>query len=846
MSDRQKCSSLRMPPTLRMSLQMLLREWRSGELSLLFAALTLGVALVTGIGLFAERLQGTLVGEASVYLGADRVLQASEPVPNTWLSRADTEHLRNARTTLFPTMVYKTGDTSDRSALASLKAVSDHYPLRGELEIRTDEQTLVKQSHGPAPGTAWVDANVLNQLDMQIGDRLDVGTLPLRVAAVLVREGDGGSSFYGMGSRVMINDADLAAAGLILPGSRVEYRYLFAGEEKNLDRYVDWLKPQLNKNHRLISLHDNQPGIAGALDKAALFLQLAGSLGVLLAALAAAFAAQHYSERHTDGIAVMKTLGARRQHLLTLLGGQLAGLWLLATLSGFVLGLALQWVFLSIASRWLPTTPPAASLYPFAVGAATSLICLLLFVWPAFARLTAVPPWRVLRTDDLQQARYHSVLWYALPGMAALLLLYSGDLKLVGLLLGGLLALVLPAGLLGFALLRGSRALSMQAGSVWRLGIANVLRRRWLSLLQIIVFGIGFMLLAVMVLLRTSLLHEWQLQIPSNAPNVFLINIAPGEVEKLGRDLQNIGIRSETLYPMVRGRLATINDKRATDLFDESVSELYRELNLSWSAQLPADNTITAGNLHASTKKTASKKEVVAVSIEAGLAKRLNLSVGSTLGFTIGDATLDAEITSIRHLQWDKMTPNFYFLFPPGALDNFNATWMTSVHRDAQQAAALAKLLRHYPSVTAYPVDELIQRIQTIVERASLAVEAILMLVLVAGLLVLLTCLRATLDQRLHESALLRTLGASQKLILGSLLIEFACLGLCAGLLAACGAELSAWALQTQLFHMAFTPHPWLWLATPLAAVLLTSAAGTLFCRRSVSIPPVLILRELA
>lgn len=819
--------------------RMLVREWRGGELGLLFASLVLGVTLVTGISLFAERLQKALVGEASVYLGADRVLQVSDPVAQDWLEHARQQGLAVARTTLFPTMVYPSDSNSERAVLSALKAVSAGYPLRGDLETRDENNQSETVQHGPHHGTVWVDSNILVQLDIRIGDSIDIGNSRFTVTRILSREGDAGSSFYGMGTRVMINDSDLPLTGLIMPGSRVEYRYLFAGNEDALDGFFDWLDPKLAKGSRVITLNDNQPGIAGALDKAGVFLKLAGSLGVLLAALAAAFAAQRYCERHTDTIAVLKTLGAGRAQVLGLLAGQMAGLWLLATLTGFLLGALLQQAFLSAMADWVPASLPPASAYPFLIGACTSLICLLTFVWPAFWHLLAVPPWRVLRSDNSGSLVYGRSLWLALPGIGALLMLYSHDLKLVGLLLGGGLSLILPAGLLGWALLRGGRALSMQAGSLWRLGIANVLRRRWLSLLQIVVFGISFMLLAVMVLLRGSLLNEWKMQIPVDAPNVFLINIAPSEVDQLRSDLQNAHLQTAGLYPMVRGRLTEINGRQATELFNESVGEVYRELNLSWGAGLPPDNTITQGEWPGEIQGSD-----VPVSIEQGLAKRLHVQPGDRLTFTIGDARFTAHIASIRALDWDKMTPNFYFLFPPGVLESYSATWMTSLYRPEQQEATLSHLLRHYPSVSAYPVDDLIARIQTIVERASLAVEVILLLVLIAGLLVLLTCLRASIDQRLHESALLRTLGAGKQLILGSLAVEFIFIGLAAGILAACGAELTAWALQTRLFRMEFIAHPLLWILVPTLSTALIGIVGTAFCYRVVIVPPITILRE--
>jgi len=816
------------------------REWRSGELGLLFAALVLGVTIVTGIDLFADRLQRALAGEASVYLGADRVVQLSDPLPASALANARANMLQVAETIMFPTMAY--ASQGDRSSLVSLKAVSTNYPLRGALEVRDAQGNTATLQHGPATGTTWVDANILNQLDVAIGSSLDIGNRQLVISGVLTREGDAGSSFYGMGMRVMINAADLPATGLLIPGSRAEYRYLFAGDTQQLDAYFAQLKPQLPQNARVVTLQDNQPGIASALDKATLFLRLAGSLGVLLAALATAFSAQRYCHRHTDAVAVLKTLGATRQQILSLQRWQLGALWLLATAVGFIPAWLLQQAFFGAMGDWIPVDLPPSGWQPFAMGAITSLICLLTFTYPSFLRLVDTPPWRALRSDVDSNTHFRT-LWPAIPGIALLLVLYSRSLSLAALLAGGTLILMVLVGLISWLLLRGSRHFSHYAGSIWRLGIANILRQRWLSLLQISVFGIGFMLLSVMVLIRSSLLNEWRMQVPADAPNVFLINIAPDEVEPLRTALAHIPLSPAELFPMVRGRLTAINGQRATDLFDESVNAVYRDLNLSWSDTLPANNAIVSG----SWPSAVNHEHAAPVSVEQGLAKKLHLQLGDTLSFTISSKTVPAFVSSIRSVDWDRMTPNFYFLFPPHILDDatqYSATWMTSLYRSETQEAALSHVLRQYPAVAAYPVDDLLARVQTIVQRVSLAVEIILLLVLSAGFLVLLACLRAGIDQKLHESALLRTLGAKQKLILGSLMVEFAVVGGIAGLLAAAGAELTAWALQTYLFKMDFVVHPWLWLITPTTSILLIGCIGSLFCYRVVNTPPIRVLRE--
>lgn len=817
---------------MRLAWRLFWREWRGGELGLLLISLVLGVAIVTGISLFADRLQQGLQGEGNAYLGGDRVLMTPEPVDPAWLSKAAAVGVQSARTVVFPTMAY----AGDISTLASLKAVTANYPLRGELGIRQGAGVLnVKK--GPAQGTAWVDETIAAQLDLSVNDLIDIGNIQLRVEAILVREGDAGSSFYGMGARVLMSDTDLPATGLLMPGSRVEYRYLFAGAQEAVVLYMDWLKPKLSSLQRLVSLGENQPGIAGALDKAMLFLRLAGSLGVLLAALAGGFAAQRYCERHVDAIAVFKTLGAGRQKIMGLLMQQMIFVWVLSVLGGLCVGVILHLIFLEVLTQWVPANLPAPGWRALLPGGMTSLVCMLTFILPAYWRLLQVPPSLVLRQSRFQSSlAWTDVLWMLL-GVCLVLLLYSHSLTLVAYLLSGLFGLLILITLFSMLMLSTIKPDKWHARHAVALGLANARRRGAYSLLQVVVFATGFMLLLVMLLLRTSLLREWQMQIPPDAPNTFLINIAPEQMQDLERTLSAEGMKTAGLYPMVRGRLVRINGQEATALFDQSVSELYRELNLSWSNTLPEGNTLEAGVWNET-------GQADGVSIEKGLAKRLQLQVGDRLAFSIGGNEVEAKITSIRSLHWDRMTPNFYFLFTEGMLDSFSWTGMTSVHTTPLQKPVLMRLLRGFPSVTAYPVDELISRIRSIVERASLAVELVLVLVLVAGVLVLVSCVRASLDQRLHESALLRTLGATRGLVVGSVAVEFLVLGAMAGVLAAAGAEISCWVLQSRLLNMPAVLHPMMWICTPLVSAATMSLVGTWFCYKAVVSPPQVILRE--
>jgi len=828
-----------------MFLKMLWRDVRSGELTVLIAAIFIAVVIVTSISLFAERLQKALVSEASVFLAADVVLQSPDPVDARWLSEDVAPSLRQATVVQFASMVY----AGDEMFLSSVKAVSDAYPLLGNLEVSDQAFTSgSKITGGPQPGEAWLDSRLLNLLNLQPGDSVWVGEKSFVVKKVLTREPDSGSSYWSLGPRIMINLEDLPATQVIQPGSRVEYRYLFAGEKKDIDRYAQWLKPQLQKRHRLMTLQDSQPGLAQSLDRAGHFLLLVGSLGVLLACIAIAMAAQRYSLRRFDTVAIMKTLGATPHLLSQMVLCHLAVILLVSISVGCLLGGLVQYLFLAVMRDWLPVVLPAASMKPYLIGILTGLVCTLVFALPLLWQLRSVPPLRVLRRELGDQLL--ALRGFYLSGAGAIFLLmvfYSGNLRLTSVVFGGTLLCAIVVAVMAWLLLNSIRWMGTQAGSVWRLAIANLRRNQWQSILQLVMFGLTLMLLMISLLIRGSILHEWQQQLPEKTPNHFLINIADHQVAAVGNMLAQQHLQAQGFYPMVRGRVTAINGVEATSIISESVDEVYRELNLTWSATLPNDNKLVSGawwNVTSTAPSAHTPGYVPRVSIEKSLAKKLKVDVGDQLIFTIGDQSLKTVVASVRELSWDRMRPNFYFIFEPGALDGYPATYITSFYLPKEQKLFLNSLLKTFPTISIFEVDEMIARIQKIVAQVTQAIELVMGLILVAGALVLMACVQSSLDQRLHENAVLRTLGAGKRLILGSLAIEFILLGTAAGLMASFGSELTAWALQTQVFKMDYHFHLWLWLVGPLVGALVIGVLGVSACMKVVRVPPLLVLRE--
>jgi putative ABC transport system permease protein len=820
------------------AVRMLVREWRGGELGVLVAALVVAVSIVTGISAFTSRLQNALEQESHRFLAADRVIKSGRELPLQWWQKAGEQELARAQTLGFPSMVYAGEETMH---LASVKAVSDDYPLRGELTYSEQPFGAVKiAQRGPQRGEVWLDSRLFPLLDVAIGDSVFIGEAEFTVTAAAKTEPDQGTSVYGYGPRLLMHYDDIQSTAVVQPGSRVTYRILLAGDEASLDAFVDWVEPQLEPGQEMVSVNNGQPGIGSALDRAERFLLLAGSLGVVLAGVAIALAAKRFSERHYDYVAIMKSLGSTSAKINRLYAGSLFIIGLVATLGGSFAGWGMQALFFELFADQLPMQPGSAGIRPYAIGAATALICLLSFAWPPLRRLGMASPLRVLRRDMPREARATITDYLiGLIAVSALMWWYSEDWQLTLAVLAGLAVTIFLGSGLALLMLRGGRLVGMSAGSVWRLALAGLQRRGTANAMQVVIFAMAIMLLLVLVLVRTSLIDEWQTQLPKDAPNHFMLNISAPEVQAVDQMLRREHIASEALYPMIRGRLMSINGEQLLAGDDNTEGRRQRESNFTWSDELPRGNELVAGQWWLP------DSDEPLVSVEREFAERLDISLGDTLGFLVGSQPLEAQVASIRSLDWQSMQPNFFLVFPPKLLTNYPATFMTSFHLGAEDKLFLNDFIRQFPTITVIEMDAVIQQIRTIVDQVSAAIELVLAVILIAGALVLIAGVQSSVDSRMQESAILRAVGAKRSLILCGLLIEFATLGLFAGLLACVAAEVSVAILQNTVLEMAYSPSPALWPLGVGVGIVMIAGLGVFSCRKVVSSSPLAVLREL-
>lgn len=816
------------------------RDWRERDVRVVLSALIIAVATVATIALFASQLQRTLVSSASSFLAADRQLEAENgrPIPEGWMQEAEQRGLETARMVEFSTMVFGAGNFQ----LVSVKAVNNAYPLRGEVEYQEGaEAPRQTVAHGPAPGEVWINPRLLRLLELELGDTLEVGNQGLIISGLLVREPDGGFNMSALAPRVMMHVDDVGATGVIQEGSRVEYVYLFAGEEALLDDYYGWLQPRLEPSHEWEGVRDGET-FSRSLERAERFLLLGGSLAVMLAAVAVAVASRQYALSQRDTVALLKTLGVRSQGIGRLYLRRLALWGIVGAVGGLLVALPLYWLLSSVLGDVLERQIDY-QIDPNALAPAllTALVSLFAFAYPPIRRLRNVPAMRVLRSQPGESGREAIPdLVIAVVAIFGLVWMYAREVSLVLSLLGGLALLLGTLGLLGWLMVTTLRRIS-GGGSAWRLALVGLYRHRRASLSQIAVFAMTLMLAATLILVRTSLLDDWQSQLPEDTPNHFLINIAPEAVDEVDAFWAERGHPLEKLYPMVRGRLTELNGKPVKEAVtkDERVGALNRELNLTWMEELPEDNGIVAGQWF-------TNGQTDGVSIEAELAGKLGVEVGDELGFTIGSEKISETVTSVRTVQWDSMKPNFYMAFPPGGgLEDMPATWITAFYLPADLKSQLNDFSRRFPTVSVLEIDHVIERIQEIVRQVTQAIEAILALILAAALVVMAAVVSATMQDRQREGALLRTLGGRQTLLVRSTMLEFALLGFFAGILGVAAAEGAVWALQFRMFEGEFRWHWQTILPIPLFSALVLALFGRWQLKPVLSVSPMLLLRRL-
>jgi putative ABC transport system permease protein len=827
------------PQLYLLSLRLLLAEMRAGKMTVIMLALILAVSSATIISVFSQRLDSAMLNKSSELLGADLRLLSREKIPQDWYQQAQALGLKTTTTLEFPSVVL----LGDEMALAAVKAVDQGYPLKGQLASKTNPAL----QQGPAIGQVWLEPRLLALLNAKLGDVIEVGAITLEVDAVLISESDRAGNFYSLSPRLMMNLQDVAAAKLVQPGSRVSWRMLVAGENLGLESLKQNLEPLLVSHQSFESLTDNNQALAASLSKARSYLSLAAMLAIILAGIAIAMAAQDYARQHFDSSALLRTLGASRRYVTRLYLYQLMYLALFTSLIGLILGYVGQEVLTQLlASAFNKGTAdaslPSAGYSAWFIASLTAPVTLIGFALPPLLRLGRVSPLRVLRRE-LEPMAWNSWAIYGL-GLAMMALLnywFSQNLIMTLIIIGGgfviLLALLFVLQLMLFTAdkLIPKAKLSMSLRFAWQ----QINRDRYRTSIQILALSLTLMVMLIIAIVRNDLLQDWQKNLPQNSANFFAMNIQGYQIDSYQQDLEKAGFTISTAFPMVPGRLTVINKIIVKD--DATYSQdpaLQRDLVISGGDTLPIGNVITDGTWF-------NAQSIAEVSVAQSLAKRLRLNVGDQLSFDIAGQVIKARISSLRKVDWGSMKPNFYILFSADLVAQLPLNYLTSFYVSEEYNNQLTQIIRDYPGITLLDMSQVLIQIQTLLGQVTLAVEYLLILVLLAGILVLIAALHSSLSDRLQQGAVLRTLGAKRQQLQLMQWFEFLLLGALAGIIAVAGAEAICWVLYQRLFELKYPWHLSYWFWLPLGSAIMIALLANRNLVQVIKQPPLVILRKL-
>ncbi len=825
--------------TLSLAWRMLLRDWRAGELRVLALALALAVTSVASVGFFADRVRQALAREARQLIGADLVVQGDRPVRAELRDELARRGLQQAHSVGFVSMARK----GEVAQLAGVKGVSEGYPLRGRLRIAPQVNTPDAPATGiPAPGSVWVDERLAATLGARVGDVIELGNSRLVVGAILTLEPDRGASFFNIAPRLMLREDEVAATGLVQPGSRVWYTLLAAGEREPVAQFENWLKPRLVRGENLQSLENARPEIRASIDRSQQFIGLTALLAVILAAVAVGLSTRRYSQRHLDGYAVMRCFGASQRRLFALFGWEFLLLGAGAAVVGGLAGYAAQFVIAALVAGLMLVELPQPTLLPALQGMLVGMALLLGFALPPLLQLKNVPALRVIRRD-VGAPQQGALFGYALGTLtiAGLLVWQAGDVKLGLIVMGGFVIAGLVFAVVGYAALHGLSRFSGGGGLSWRYGLASLRRRAVANTVQILALALGLAAILMLTFTRGDLLETWRSKVPPDAPNRFIVNIQPDQRSGVLELFRTDKLPPPQVYPMIRGRYTAINSRPVDEkeFADRARRLVEREFNLSYMDGMPGHNSIVAGRWFSD-----EDRQRGALSVEEGIANTLGWKLGDVLTWQVAGRTFSAPITSVRKLDWDSMRVNFFVIATPGLLGESPASFVSSFHLPAGDSSFTGKLSRAFTNLTVVDMSAIMAQGQALIEQVVRAVQFVFLFALGAGVLVLYAALLATQDERMQEAAVMRALGASRAQVVAAQRAEFAALGIIAGLLASTAAVAIGWAIAHFVFQFPYHMNPWIWLAGPALGLLCVGFNAWSGTRAALSRPPIVALRE--
>lgn len=809
---------------------LLLQSFRTGGLYLLIIALSLAISATTALKFSNDQVKNAVSLQASQMLGADLVLSNNEPIEQPWKKRAEQLGLKQTNVTIFSSMAY----TKDHFVMVNVKAIEPLFPLRGQLEIEPNAKAI--QS-----GEVWLSQRAADLLKVKRGDTVSIADGSFRFSGVIVRDSNQELGFSGFSPTVIIHQADIAKTHAIQTGSRIDYRLLMAGSPEQVQTFSKQFKQQHQTAKdadetaglRLRDASESNSRLLRPLENLDTFLQLANILTILLCGIAIALTSQRYVQQNQDHIALIRCLGASKFQILWAYVGLLSVVSAISIVLGSLLGLIMGFGLLQLMLQLIPQLELSFSVIPLLVGPLpiaifTSVIVLLGFILPSIWELLNTPPIRVIREQAKSRKSLFFMFFAGISSLIVFSLVLSENLMLSILVLAAIIVLCILLYTVVWLLLRSLKKLKNR--------LSFYIRSPSQSALQITALALGLSLITVLSVLRTDLLERWQQQLPEGTPNQFVYGLPPFDLKAFERQLKQHGWQSTPLYPNIRGRLVAKNDVPFSEEAIKQNNSLRRELNLTQSNLLPNDNAITNGQTQFN--------DVGQVSVESKTAESLGIQIGDKLTFSLPDGTLQAKVVNFRSVEWESFSPNFFFIFSPKTLDENAGSYLGSFYVPKQDQPKMINIIQQFSNTVFIDVDRILDEVKRLMNVLVKIVTVLAALVGFSGILVLIACLNLLMDERRREVALLRSFGLSKNKMKQMLSFEIGFLGLLAGIVACCFAEVIS-AIASYKMNMALQWHIEIWLILPLGMMLVCALIGRYRLGYLCNLPPLQSLREL-
>ncbi len=787
-----------------------IEEIRHGQLWPVSIALTLIIACVFALSALAERMEQVIVKQGKDALTADSVFISANPIPQSLLDLTQVEQLESSQLTRFSTMAF-----SDNSMqLVTVKAVESNYPLRGEMILEGVDKAL---SNHVEPGELWLDERIFAQLEVDIGDNVTIGDADLTITGRITQEPGLSFNPFQQMPAVLIHKSDIDATGAIQPGSRVSFRLFLNGDDSKLKAAQDSVELTPSDRWRT---QDSASRTNDMFESTTQYLSLTVAIVVIMAATTLVLTCQHYVASRRKTIAMLKSLGASKQWIVKWLSVQVSLLVVIGAVLGITIGIGLEFLLRIPLGDLLPTPLPSYGIEPAILAILSSILIGVPALGIPLIGLVNTSAISVIQSSHQSNESYKKYLLLLVP-IIPMMLMY-GDNLLVWIVLAAIACLFLVLAIVSTLVLR--LVGKLPTSTSMRLALSRINRTPLATGIQFGSLALSLMLLSIIWLVRSDLLSDWQQTLPENAPNAFALNIASYEKDSYLETIDANQVERTQAFPIIRGRLTTINGVEASEYSDTSgeTDALSREINFTWGDSLPEYNEVLEGRW----------TQEHGVSVESDVAKQLGLKIGDELSFTINSQKVSAQVNSIRKVEWREMKPNFYFIFTPDVLSSIPSTWLVSFRLEEQHNQMLNELSRNHPTVSLMDIRKMGSKIQELLKQIVWSITVLAALGVVAGLLLIFTLLRLSLSQRQQEIRLYRTLGASKKRILNTIWCEYGLMALVAGSIAALGSELSVAGVMNFGFELQPSLHPMLWITLPVLTFITLAAVVNSLIKR--------------